>query len=152
VTARWSGDHAFDGPTAPPIGASAWDAPVAEGAKPSGGGVTGYGGVPFELSAAWDTDAGRSAWRDIRAEVWRSGPPERPNLLDSAPVMIVAATPNTPQWASASVTFPRATDRTWYRVALTSLAPDGRRYVLADGGEPTKVEYVGSAWDWLTSR
>jgi uncharacterized membrane protein len=152
VTARWNGDHAFDGPTAPSLGVSAWDAPVAEDAKPSGGGLTWYGDVPLELSAAWDTDAGRSAWRDIRAEVWRSGPPERPNLLDSAPVMVVAASVDSPQWASATVTLPSATDRTWYRVALTGLGPDGRRYVLADGGEPTKVDYVGSAWDWLTSR
>jgi hypothetical protein len=152
VTARWNGDHAFDGPSAPPIAAQAWDAPVFAEAQPSGQGVTGFGGVPLELSAAWETDAGRSAWRDIRAEVWRSGPPERPNLLDSAPVMVVAASLDSPQWATATVTFPRATDRTWYRVALTGLGPDGRRYVLADGGEPTKVEYVGSAWDWLTSR
>jgi uncharacterized membrane protein len=152
VTARWNGDHAFDGPTAPAIGISAWDAPVAEEAKPTGQGVTGYGGVPLELSAAWYTDAGRAAWRDIRAEVWRSGPPERPNLLDSAPVMVVAASLDSPQWVSATVTFPTATDRTWYRVALTGLAPDDRRYVLAAGDEPTKVEYVGSAWDWLTSR
>jgi uncharacterized membrane protein len=152
VTARWNGGYAFDGPTAPPIGAPAWDAPVSADAQPSGEGVTGFGGVPLELSAAWETDAGRSGWRDIRAEVWRSGPPERPNLLDSAPVMVVPASLDSPQWATATVTFPRATDRTWYRVALTGLAPDGRRYVLADGGEPTKVEYVGSAWDWLTSR
>jgi uncharacterized membrane protein len=152
VTARWNGSNAFDGPSAPQIAASAWDAPVSEEAPPSGQGVTGYGDVPLELSAAWNTDAGRAAWRDIRAEVWRSGPPERPSLLGSAPVMVVAASLDSPQSASATVTFPRATDRTWYRVALTGLAPDGRRYVLADGGEPTKVEYVGSAWDWLTSR
>jgi hypothetical protein len=66
--------------------------------------------------------------------------------------MVVAASVDSPQWASATVTLPSATDRTWYRVALTGLGPDGRRYVLADGGEPTKVDYVGSAWDWLTTR
>lgn len=151
LTARWNTDDGTAGQYVPEMGTSAFEAPVPEWAQPMSASASSFGGPTVELSVAWDTAAGRSAWRDVRAEIWRSGPPDDPRLLDAAPTAIVEPTV-AEEWVSATVTLPLATERTWYRVALTGVAPDGQRYVLSEDASVHRVDFVGSAWEWLTSR
>ncbi len=148
VTAQWNTDDGLPAQIIPDIGTSAFEADVPQPASAS---ASSFGGQTIELSAAWDTVADRSAWRDIRAEIWRSGPPADPRLLDAAPVAIVEPTV-TDEWASATVNLPLARERTWYRVALTGVAPDGHRYVLSEDSSVHEVDFIGTGWDWLTSR
>jgi hypothetical protein len=149
----WFLGTSWDGSTAPDVALPVDTAPAAALGMPTDGGVDATFPSMVDVWAAWDSDAGLASWTGIRAEVWRSGPPQNPVLLDAAPVLtapseVVDVAPN----VNVLLSLPMATDRRWYRIALTGVASDGRRYSLVPASIPKQVDFVGTAWDWLTTR
>jgi uncharacterized membrane protein len=139
--------------TTEPIG------PTADGVLPEGtvtldgwsiGGIVGR-----ELG--FDPSGIPAGWTGFRLEAWREGPwvdGAGPILTGETAPAASAPMQTTTDLASLAgrLTLPATKADTTYSIAITGLAPDGRRYVLSgpDTGLPGPA-WVGTAWEWLTT-
>lgn len=148
VTGRWNpvgGGMDEPAPT-PDLGlADTIDLPLAIAPTSSG-----FGAFPVMAEVGWDDPAALAAWSDIRLEAWRVTDEEAWTPLDPAPFLILPATVED-TYATVTTDLPPVTERTWFVLVLTGIGPDDRRYRLADDA-PRRVEFVGTGWDWLTTR
>ena len=130
-----------------------WQDPSAGGPVWFSGGSANYfqaGVVDLQLTAG---NAAQVAYfHDYRLEAWRSQSPEGSSALVPDQTGPFAFAPATPEGNNVAGTlyFDRSPDIDWAQVAVTAVAPDGRRYLLSVSG-PGPVEFHGSVWDWFAA-
>ena len=129
--------------------ASAYDLPA--DVWPAGTGSISAGRA-VESRVSWAEAAVAAAWSDLRLEVWRATDPRSAaGIVGDGPVAVHPMR-RVGLEATLTIELPRIAERAWYLPVITAVGPGGRRYALTTGGEPWRVEFVGSAWDWLTTR
>lgn len=111
-------------------------------------------GQPYQVDLSADAVDALSGWRDLRLEAWPALHDYFP-VVDSAASAPAATAPMVGEdggyWLG-QLTTPVTKQRTWFVIASTGIAPDGRRYMLSgpDGPLPSQP-WVGTVWEWFTT-
>lgn len=148
------------------IGAPAPEAVAA--AQNIGTGSTVAGGTIWIATVIGDP-AVLAGWRDLRVEAWagisqsRVDPAAlRPFVVGPARFEPPGGAPFPSSWFGSNglpdgawqlaglVRIDRSPGVRWAWLAITGVAPDGRRYIV-QGPSPQQTMFNGTGWDWLTA-
>ncbi len=130
-----------------------WQDPAAGGSVwfSEGSGTSPQAGV-IDLQLTAGNAAQVAYFHDYRLEAWRSESPEVGMGFvpgQPAPFAVAPATPGG-DIVTGTLHFDRTPGIDWAQVAVTAVAPDGKRYLLSVSG-PSPTEFHGSVWDWFAA-
>ena len=128
--------------------------PFAADVLPSDVTIIVGGGTSFdrvERNLAFEPAIVPAGWSGFRLDAWVGDETGNVARGETGPRL---ATPmvwsGDTEWFAGDLTLPVTKQRTTYVVAVTGVGPDGRRHVFATD-TATTMQWVGSAWEWLTT-